>query len=153
VTVREFSRLLNVSYYSHSLHNIIDWLRDRDVLSHSSKIIRITERGRRVYDEIIRPILEVAENPDSILRYRAKLSNEDKWKLLRIYGKEESTYEGKVKVLLETLRNDGGLTLEEIVSKTGINRGVVIYLLYRLEGLGFVKIIGHKWYTVDRKRV
>ncbi|RIB35406.1 MAG: hypothetical protein BXU00_01410 [Candidatus Nanoclepta minutus] len=87
-------------------------MRDRDVLSHSSKIIRITERGRRVYDEIIRPILEVAENPDSILRYRAKLSNEDKWKLLRIYGKEESTYEGKVKVLLETLRNDGKLTLE-----------------------------------------
>jgi len=51
---------------------------------------RITKKGRRVYKEIIRPILEVATNPHYIIKYRAKLSNKDKQKLLEIYSNYKS---------------------------------------------------------------
>jgi len=104
-------------------------------------IIRITEKGRKVYEEIIKPILEVAESPSNITKYWAELTNEDKWNLLEIYSSYKSRPPiGKRKwAILLALREKDGLTLEEIADKTGLDIRTVDSELWELKGMWIVK--------------
>lgn len=84
IRTRELARVLNINYdSSHSLRNIIKFLKDNGVLSLSS-VYKITEKGKGVCKDIIEPILEVAENPDNITKYNAELNEKDKLKILEI---------------------------------------------------------------------
>jgi len=94
ITTRELIEYSGASY--GSIWNIVKWLVDKGGLSsdipfRKQSIIRITEKGKRIYEEIIRPILEVVENPDNIKKYSAELSSKDKWKLLKIYMEHKKT--------------------------------------------------------------
>jgi len=97
VNIEELTELLNVNYSTRSLHRIVYWLKDKCVLFRSSGVIKMTEKGKKVYEEIINPILEVAENPDNVIKYREELSDKDKWELLEIYSSYKSAYRKREK--------------------------------------------------------
>jgi len=144
---------LGVSY--GNVYHIISWLIHKGVLSpeipvRKKSIIRITEKGKKVYEDIIRPILEVAENPDKITEYEAELSNEDKWKLLEIYSGHKYFFGKRERIILSVLQNTNGLSLREIADKTKFNIGTICDILQKLKKKGIVKSDeSDRWYIVD----
>jgi len=154
ITTKELLGYLKVSY--DSIYKAIRWLIDREVLypelpirKHS--IVRITERGKDIYENIVRPILEVVENPDNITKYRAELDYEDRWRLLEIYNGHKSLLGERERDIIALLQKEReGLTVREIVNRTGFNINTVRAILTRLKKRGIVKINKKgKWYIND----
>jgi len=154
ITLEELTKALKGSY--NSIYIVVKWLTHEGVLSaerlppkrlHS---IRITKKGKEVYEEIIRPILEVAEDPDKITKYRAKLSDEDKWKLFSIYCTYRLLRGKREDLILYTLQKLGDLTIKEIANITGLNIDTIRRILIKLKKEGIVKKDeNNRWYISD----
>jgi len=152
ITTKELAKALRASYTS--IRNIVRWLFYKEVLSQEipsgrMSIIKITEKGKRVYEEIIMPILEVAKDPDKITKYREELSDKDKWELLKIYSDYKSLFGEKERMILSVLEKEkNGLTTKEISNKTGLHIGTIRAILIRLRKRGIVKNDEKgKWYV------
>jgi len=92
VSKKELAKSLNISESYTNL--LIDDLKSKRVLYETGTLVKITEKGKRVYEEIIKPILEVAKEPDNITKYKVELNNMDRLRLLELISKK-STYGGR----------------------------------------------------------
>jgi len=149
ITIKELTKALKANY--GSMCTIVRWLTHEGVLSAEIlPSIRITKKGRIVYEEIIRPILEVAEDPDKITKYRAKLSDKDKWKLLDIHCTYRYFHGKREGLILSALQEWGDLTIEEIANITGLNIDTIYNILRKLKKEGIVKKDeNNRWYISD----
>jgi len=154
ITTKELLEYLKVSY--HSIYKAIRWLIDREVLYLELpigrlSIVRITERGKKIYENIVKPILEVAENPDNIIKYGAELDYEDRWRLLEIYSGHRYLYGERERDIIALLQKErDGLTIREIANRTRFNIITVQRILARLKKRGIVKRNERgKWYIAD----
>jgi len=95
VSKKELAKSLNISEsYTYRLINLLE---SEHILYRTGTLVKITEKGKKVYEEIIGPILEVAKEPDNITKYKIELNNSDKLRLLELinksaYGDREGLY-------------------------------------------------------------
>ncbi|MEM4461088.1 MAG: helix-turn-helix domain-containing protein [Nanopusillaceae archaeon] len=149
-----FELIKEVGSNRATIMNVLSILRNYGVIEEKygvGMLSRVTKgpKFEAVYNKIIVPIIEVAEEPQKIKEYRGiELTQEEKEGLLEIYSKRKIDWGERTDVVLNLLStHPEGMLLDEIYRETGFNKGTVGKILHYLKKGGYVYSDGRgRWY-------
>ena len=142
ITTKDIEELGHSRKYSR---DIVSFLEKLEVLKsefsggEKQSIIKPTEKLYEVYRRIMKPMIEVANDPDNIRKYSIyELNKKEKEELLKLYSEWKMYYGERKNIILSLLKNNRCLTIDQIFEKTGFNKMSIRPILTKLKKKGLI---------------